>query len=160
MHRFRVPLIHKSKLGIIGYQFFLARQHKSLPPLFSGILDGALEQLSRIAMFPVCRDRIDTKNHLPCAVFIVHFCPFVHLIRQIRLVCDEAVHKRNQLFAFKHEPEMISIILNSLRKLLFRCGFRCRKAFCFHGCNLSQICYCRCSYLHNISYNPIILVRG
>ena len=72
MHRFRDPFILKSKLGIIGYQFFLARQHKSLPPPFSGILDGALEQLSRIAMFPVCRDRIDTKNHLPCAVFIVH----------------------------------------------------------------------------------------
>ena len=103
-------------------------------------------------MFPVRRQRIYTKNHLPVTFFIMHFRFFIHFVCQIFLIRHHTVHEGDQLLFFKHQPEMIFIKSKSLFKFFFCCRFCCRETRCLHTGNFFQITQICCSYSH--LYSP------
>ena len=120
--------VDKAEFCVVRNEPLLAGQHKSLAALLSGIGDGTANQLTGMAAFAVLRQGIDTENHLPCTVFVVHTGVFVHCIGQIRLVRDKPIDKRNQLVGVVQQPEVIAVILNPLDKFLLGCRFCRRKA--------------------------------
>jgi len=44
--------------------------------------NGTVEQFARVAVFPVLRQGVQTEEHLPRAIFVVHGCFRVHFVGQ------------------------------------------------------------------------------
>lgn len=110
-------LVHKSELGIVGNKPVLTGQDKTLAALFPRVSNSLAKQLTRIPMLAICRQRIDTENHLPRTVLIVHGGILVHLISQVGVIGHEPVHEGDEFVTIIHQPEMIAIMGNSLGKL-------------------------------------------
>ena len=143
-------LIHKTEFGVIRHFFGLTGQHQTLAALGAGIQNGLLDELTGIAVVPVAGNGVDAEDHLPFTGGIMEGCVGIHLIPQIRLVGDEAIHKGNQLVPLEHEPEMVGIMGQAVGK--FFLGSRlCRwEALRLHPGDLLQI--------GNIAKNPRIWI--
>ena len=50
-------------------------------------------------MLAICRQRIDTENHLLRTVLVVHGGVLVHLISQVGVIGHETVHEGNEFVA-------------------------------------------------------------
>ena len=112
-------------------------------------------QFSGIALFPVGRERIDTEDHLPCAVFVVHGSFLIHFIGQILFIRDKAINKGDELVIFEHQPEIVTVIPETLRKFLLCGSFGRRKALCFNRSNRIQIGHNSSSYYFHTFYSKI-----
>ena len=110
-------LVHKSEPGIVVDKPVLAGQDKTFAALFLCIGNSLLNQLTRITLLAICRQRIDTENHLPRTVFVVHGGVLVHLIGQVRVIGYESVHEGDEFVTVIHQPEMITVMGDSLGKL-------------------------------------------
>ena len=120
----------------------------TLSPLLSRILNGTVEQFARVAVFPVLRQGVQTEEHLPRAIFVVHGCFRVHFIGQVGLVRHKAVEKRDELVALEHQPEVVAVIFDSLGEFLFCRRLGHGKALGFHRRDRVQIVHRCCSDLH------------
>ena len=110
-------LVHKSEPGIVVDKPVLAGQDKTFAALFLCIGNSLLNQLTRITLLAIRRQRIDTENHLPRTVFVVHGGVLVHLIGQVRVIGYESVHEGDEFVTVIHQPEMITVMGDSLGKL-------------------------------------------
>ena len=117
-------------------------------------MDSAAEYQSRITFLPAGRNRIQSENHLPCAMFIMHICFLIHFICKIRKVCHHTVRKGNQFSLFKEEPEMIAVISEPLSERIFRRRLGRRKTLRFHRGYQCQIIYRCFAYFHKILFFP------
>ena len=108
------PFIHEPEPPVVAYQLWLAGQNQALSPLFSCIVNGSLNQQSRIAFSAAVRNGIDAKDHLPRAVRVVPFGMVVHLIREVALIRHEAVDEREDFSARislrRQQPEMVGVM--------------------------------------------------
>ena len=57
------------------------------------LLSACTRASESIAVVPVCRERIDTKYHLPCSILLMHGCILIHFICQICLICHHTINK-------------------------------------------------------------------
>ena len=105
----------------------------------SAFCNAGFDQFTGIAMFAIIRNRIYTKNHLPCAVFIMPGGICVHRIGQVGRVGAKAVHKGQQPFPLPQQPKMIAVLLQPPGKLLCRSRLCRREAGRLHRCNGLQI---------------------
>ena len=138
--------ILKTKFCVVGNQGIFTGQDKTFSPLVLCCPDRFPDQFSGIALFPVGRERIDTEDHLPCAVFVVHGSFLIHFIGQILFIRDKAINKGDELVIFEHQPEIVTVIPETLRKFLLCGSFGRRKAFCFNRSNRIQIGHNSSSY--------------
>lgn len=109
--------IPKSELSIVGNELILTGQNKTITTLPFGIEDCLSYQLTGIPMLAICRQRIDTENHLPRAVLVMHGGVLVHLIGQVRVIGHKPIHEGDELVTIIHQPEMIAVMSYSLSKL-------------------------------------------
>ena len=124
------------------------KQDCTLSPLLSRILNGTVEQFARVAVFPVLRQGVQTEEHLPRAIFVVHGCFRVHFVGQVGLVRHKAIEKRDELTAIEHQPEVVAVVSDSLGKFLFCRRLGHGKALGFHCRDRVQIVHRCCSDLH------------
>ena len=110
-------LILESKLGVVVDKSVLAGQDKTFTTLFLRIGDCLLKQLACIPMLAVCGQRVYAKNHLPRTVLIVHGGILVHLISQVGVIGHEPVHEGDEFVTIIHQPEIITVMGDSLGKL-------------------------------------------
>ena len=142
------PSSTKPELRVVVDEPLFAGQDCTLSPLLSRILNGTVEQFARVAVFPVLRQGVQTEEHLPRAIFVVHGCFRVHFVGQVGLVRHKAVEKRDELVALEHQPEVVAVIFDSLGEFLFCRRLGHGKALGFHRRDRVQIVHRRCSDLH------------
>ena len=123
--------IYEAELCVVMDELILAGQHQSFAALGFCIGDGALDEVSGIAMFAVLRDGVDAEDHLPGTGFLVELGALIHFIGQVSCIGNHAVYKSNELTFIKHEPEMITVMGKAVFKIGTGSGLRRREAFCF-----------------------------
>lgn len=141
-------LVDKAELRVVVDEPLFAGQDCTLSPLLSRILNGTVEQFARVAVFPVLRQGVQTEEHLPRAIFVVHGCFRVHFVGQVGLVRHKAIEKRDELTAIEHQPEVVAVVSDSLGKFLFCRRLGHGKALGFHCRDRVQIVHRCCSDLH------------
>ena len=110
-------LVHESELGVVVYKSVFAGQDKTLTALFLRVSNSLAKQVTRIPMLAICRKRINAENYLPRTVLVVHGCVLVHLISQVSVIGHEPVHEGDEFVTVIHQPEMITVMGDSLGKL-------------------------------------------
>ena len=130
---FRKSFVYKTEFCIVVQQFFFAGQNKSFSALRFCVCNAGFDQFTGIAMFAIIRNRIYTKNHLPCAVRVVQGSVMEHFVGQSFFICYKSIHKGNEFIFIKHQPEMVVIICQSFGKFFSGSRFCRRKTFCFHS---------------------------
>ena len=110
-------LAHKSEPGIVVDKPVLAGQDKTFAALFLCIGNSFPNQLTGIPMLAICRQRIGAEYHLPRPILVVHGGVLVHLNGQICVIGYESVHEGDEFVTVIHQPEMITVMGDSLGKL-------------------------------------------
>ena len=103
--------------------------------------DGTLDELPRVAVPAVVRQRVHAEDHLPRAVRVVQGRIGIEIVREIRAVGDHTVHERDELIAVKHQPEVVAVVCQPFGQLRARRGLRrgeARRLHRRHGVEIGE----------------------
>ena len=130
--RARHALAHEAELRVVVHEPVLAREHEAAAALRARVGDGALDELSRIAVPAVVWQRVHAEDHLPRAVRVVQRGVRGEVVREVGAVRDHAVHERDERAAVKHQPEVVAIVRQPVSEFFPCRGLRRREARCLH----------------------------